>query len=481
MAAVPFLVMFGYVPFCFFAFWRWPAKRAAMIVMFGAALYLPANFFGIDPPVLPALTKELWCPFWALTACLVMNRHALKARMFRGPEALVLVMIFGAIGTWLTNTDPIVHGPMVLPGITAYDVLADTLTISIAWFPAYYLGRALFRSEQDLEDLMRFMVIAALIYTIPIFYELRFSPQLHTRIYGYFPSQFDQVFRMGGYRPVVFFIHGLNLALSMTVFTLCAGILYRARVKVGRFWTAGRAFLFLLVVMVLCKSTGAYFHLAIAVPLLMFTGPKWQARAALALSTLMLTYPLLRLFELIPVDGIYELMIALTNEERALSLWFRLFTEGQILENTRDRILFGWGGYARSTEFDEITGEPLSILDGYWTAELGQHGLIGWGSVFVMMLYPSISAARAVRHVDSAKARRLLAGAAFFCALYVFDWLPNSSISMDLTFVCGALAGCAAGIVATEKQRKAALRRARTEAARVKRASDPPPAGEAPG
>ena len=188
---------------------------------------------------------------------------------------------------------------------------------------------------------------------------------------------------------------------------------------------------------------------------------------------------MLRLFELIPVDGIYELMKTLTNEERALSLWFRLFTEGQILENTRDRIIFGWGGYARSTEFDEITGEPLSILDGYWTAELGQHGLIGWGSVFVMMLYPSISAARAVRHIDSAKARRLLAGAAFFCALYVFDWLPNSSISMDLTFVCGALAGCAAGIPAAQKQRKAALRRARTEAARVKRASDPPPPPQA--
>ncbi|MCB9597472.1 MAG: hypothetical protein H6719_32420 [Sandaracinaceae bacterium] len=68
------------------------------------------------------------------------------------------------------------------------------------------------------------------------------------------------------------------------------------------------------------------------------------------------------------------------NEERALSLWFRMFTEGQILENTRERIVLV-GGYARFFEYDDVTGDPLSILDGYWTNELGQHGLWGFFSI----------------------------------------------------------------------------------------------------
>lgn len=475
MEAFAYLAMLGYVPFSFFAYWKWPAKRAAMILMFGAALFLPSNFFGLDPPVLPPLTKELWCPLWALIGCAVMKPSALRSAPFRGPEALVLVMCLGIVGTLLTNDDPIVHGPTVLPALTWYDTLSDVGATLLSWFPAYYLGRALFRTEADLHELLRFMVLAAIWYSLPIFFELRFSPQLHIMTYGYFPSQFDQVFRLGGYRPTVFFRHGLNLALSMTVFTFAAAILYRAKMRLGKFWTPGRAFAFLFVIIVLCKSTGAYFHLAMGTPLLLFFGSRGYARAALALCGLILSYPMLRLFDLVPVDGIYEAMQVLTNEERAISLWFRLFTEGQILENTRERILFGWGGYARSTEFDDVTGEPLSVLDGYWTAELGTHGLIGWGCVFVMMLYPAIRAARSAKLFDDERTRRVLAGSAFLVGLYVFDWLPNSSISLDLTFFTGALAGCVPGMLAAQRARRAALRRQRTEEARAKRRPGVPP------
>ena len=457
MQAIAYLAMLGYVPFSFFAYWKWPAKRAAMILMFGAALFLPSNFFGIDPPVLPPLTKELWCPLWALIGCAVMKPSALKSVPFRGPEALVLVMCAGVVGTGLTNGDPVVHGPTVLPALTWYDTLADVGTTIITWFPAYYLGRALFRTEADLHELLRFMVLAAIWYSIPIFIELRISPQFHIMTYGYFPSQFDQVFRLGGYRPTVFFRHGINLALSMTVFTFAAAILYKARAPLGKLWTPGRAFAFLFVIIVLCKSTGAYFHLALGTPLLLFFGHRGYSRAALALCALILSYPLLRLFDLVPVDGIHQLMMTLTSEERANSLWFRLFTEGQILENTRERIIFGWGGYARSTEYDDVTGEPLSILDGYWTAELGQHGLVGWGSVFTMMLLPAIRAARSAKLFETDRARRLVAGSAFLVALYVFDWIPNSSISLDLTFFTGALAGCVPGMLAAQRLRRAVI------------------------
>lgn len=57
--------------------------------------------------------------------------------------------------------------------------------------------------------MFRFLVIAGLIYTVPMLYEIRMSPQLHTIFYGYFPHSFGQQARGGGFRPVVFMGHGL--------------------------------------------------------------------------------------------------------------------------------------------------------------------------------------------------------------------------------------------------------------------------------
>jgi len=49
-------------------------------------------------------------------------------------------------------------------------------------------------------------------YTFFLFIELTASPQLNRWIYGYHQSQFIMAMRAGGYRPMVFMRHGLNVA-----------------------------------------------------------------------------------------------------------------------------------------------------------------------------------------------------------------------------------------------------------------------------
>jgi hypothetical protein len=467
-------------PLAFLAFRKWRPQRAALTVVFGGAMFLPC-VIRFNFPVIPDFDKEILPSFCALLACWLLRRQSLRgARPFRGPEGLVAVAALAVFGTVFTNTDPIVHGPTVLPGETLYDGLVDGIQILATWFPPFYLGRALFRSSKDLHALMRFLVLAGLVYSVFIFIELRMSPQLHNWVYGFHQSDFIQTIRFGGYRPKVFMRHGLNVALFMTMTVASAAALWKAKAPVGRFWTPGRAFLFLVVVLVLCKSTGAYFHAAIVLPVLLFFGMRMHRLAAGSLATLILGYPLFRSLDWIPVDAIVEWMRVNVNEERALSLGFRLFTEEEVLANARERIWFGWGGYGRPFEFDETTGQMISVLDGYWTIELSTHGVVGWLCIFGMMLWPVLVAVWQLPKIESRRDRTLVGALAILSALYVFDWLPNSSISADLTFMVGALAGVVPGILAEQRAEREALRQERAEENRKRRGLRSEPRGQGP-
>lgn len=464
------------VPFAFFAVWRWPPLRAALIVIVGSAMFLVANW-GWDVPILPDLDKEHLPALVTLIAFVIMKRRALKARPFAGPEVLVLVGVVGTICTALLNSDPIVYGPVTLPAQTFYDGFVDAAGIVAYWFPPFFLGRALVTSSKDLKYVVRFFVLCGLIYTIPIMIEFRLSPQMHNWIYGFHQSDFVQTVRYGGYRPKVFMRHGLNVALFMTITTLFAVAMHKAnkegaRLKsFGRHITPGRAAVFLLLITIFCKSTGAYFHLALMLPVIWFLSPRWQMRVALVLVVFVLTYPVLRANDMIPVDAITDWMKENVNRDRAMSLWFRMYTEGEVLARAQERIWFGWGGFGRPFIFDEVTGQQVSVLDGYWAIEIGNRGLVGFVATFGLVTWPVFSAIRAFRRIEKKADRRLIAAVSLMVVLYVFDWIPNSSLTPDLTFLSGGLAGAVAGILKEQRRRRKRLRLERTRAAREQRAS----------
>lgn len=443
------LALLMVAPLSFLAFARLRPLHAALTVLFGGAMVLPC-LVGLDLPLLPNLDKEVLPPLWALVACIAMRPSALRAKAFRGPEALLLVACVGIAFTATNNAEPLTYGPVTIPGLTAYSALSDAIGHVVTWFPPFYLGRALVRSRGDLQTALRYLAIGGVLYSIPILIELRLSPQLHRWVYGFHQHDFIQTIRFGGYRPMVFMRHGLVVAMFVSLSLFAATALFRSRVPLRPMLTAGSASVLLAIILVFCKSTGAYFSAALALPCLLFLSPLAQVRVAVGVAALVAVYPIARSMGWIPVDELTAWMAEVVNKDRALSMWFRLATEDEILTRARERMAFGWGSFGRFHIYDPITGAQKSIIDGMWVIVFAAGGAVGWATLFGMMLWPIVSAAVSIRQIASEQDRRLVSALALIVALYVFEWVPNSSVLAACTFLAGALSGVVPGIRAEE-------------------------------
>src|SRR5262249_43590891 len=154
--------------------------------------------------------------------------------------------------------------------------------------------------------------------SLPMLFEVRMSPQLHTWIYGYFPSSFAQTYRDGGFRPVVFIGHGLLVAFFTMTTIVAAAVLSRTRTRVLRLPSC-RVAIYLSAVLLLCKSAGALVYGLVSVPLVRFASPRTQLRVATVLAIVALLYPVFRSADFVPVKFI-ENMVASISTERAASL-----------------------------------------------------------------------------------------------------------------------------------------------------------------
>src|SRR5262249_9047485 len=160
------------------------------------------------------------------------------------------------------------------------------------WLP-FFIGRALFRSAAELRTLLVVLTVAGLLYTLPILWEMRMSPNLHLYVYGYSSGVFSQQIRAGGYRPMVFVGHGLALAMFVLRARLAAVGLGRPRVKIAGLkasWAAG----YLFATLVLCRSAAAMIYGIVAAPLIWLLRPSAQARVLAIVALIVITYPVSR-------------------------------------------------------------------------------------------------------------------------------------------------------------------------------------------
>src|SRR5262249_37897180 len=158
-------------------------------------------------------------------------------------------------------------------------------------------------SARDNENIFRVLVIAGLVYSLPMLFEVRMSPQLHHWVYGYYPSDFNQYMRDGGFRPMVFMNHPLAAAFFLMTSVVAAAVMWRTKVVVGRL-PPGGVTAYLIGILVLCKSLAALIYGAISVPLVRFAKPRTQLQVALILVTIALFYPMFRIADLVPTRSI---------------------------------------------------------------------------------------------------------------------------------------------------------------------------------
>lgn len=413
-----------------------PRIQATLWTFVGAQLLLPVGEV-IKIEAIPQFDKASIPSLCAFLACLFSGYRAIERRRVGVAEVLIFLFVFGPVATSLLNGDAIIAGPLVIPGVGIYDSGSAVEASLIALLP-FFVGRSLFRSPQDIEQVLKVLAIAGLVYSIPMLFEMRFSPQLHAWIYGYFPSDFIQQVRGDGYRPMVFMGHGLIAATFMFMTVCAATALWRTKALPG-LWSSSWVAVYLAIVLALCRSAGAALFGIVIVPLIGFARVRTIAHAAITLALISLFYPMLRFADLIPNAYILETVQSF-SADRAASLRVRFENESILLNRAFERPIFGWGRYGRSRVYDE-DGRDTSITDGRWVITIGQFGIVGFLAEFGLLVFCVVRAASAYRFVASRAEGIHLVALALLVSANVLDLLPNSSLLPITWLFAGALLG----------------------------------------
>jgi hypothetical protein len=431
------LSLWLFLPLALLVFRLLPGPLAATVLLLGGEMFLPADG-AVDLPGLPALDKDLIVYTSVLICMAVYQRRRLAAaRPGTSLELLGVVMAIGGAITAVLNSDTLRYGPTVIEGIPLDEVPTGVIADLLTYLPAFILGRALHRDVKDLQRLFAVLAMAGLVYSLFAWVEIWFSPQMHLWVYGFMHFSFDQTWRWGGYRPVIFMRNGLAYAIFMVTTFVAAMTLARARLPVFQF-PARIVAPYLLWLVVLTRSLASMVLGAISAPLVWLARPRTIARVAVVLALFVTTYPLLRLSGWVPVEKITELFQSV-DATRAKSLGGRFDVELKMVEKARERFAFGWSGYSRNWIFDDRTGDRAVIPDGHWVLILGSRGLVGFLSDFGLLVIPILVAARRLRRVQDRQAQILLAGLALIIALRLVDLIPNGRWTSLPTFLAGAL------------------------------------------
>ncbi|TBX28182.1 hypothetical protein [Nioella sediminis] len=419
-------------------FVRLPRGRALLASLILGYLFLPPEPAGFDFPLMPPLTKQTIPGLAALFTCLVMFRGELRFLPENNTaRALVLLFIFSPFGTVLTNMDPVYFDSFTLPPLRIREAVAQCINQALLISPLL-LARDFLRSDEDIRDLLWAMLLAGLVYSLPMLLEVRLSPQLNIWIYGYFQHSFEQMIRGDGFRPIVFLYHGLWAAfLALTALLSAITIARSDRSRRALLWWAAAAYMGL--VLILCKSMASILYAAAFAPVLLFLGSRMQFRVAMLLACLVLAYPALKSFHLIPEADILELAESV-DEDRANSLRFRLDNENILIDRAMERPVFGWGTWGRNQIYDGATGEILTTTDGRWIITIGVYGWAGFLAEFGLLTLPIFLVWWRV----AAFGREVppwVGGAVLILAINVIDMIPNATLTPMSFLFAGALLG----------------------------------------
>ena len=428
---------------------RVPLPQLVLVAVIGGYLLLPTQG-GWNPPILPPFNKQTIPSLTVLLVALVMCASTARASMAladpdglnqrgwipRSPVMLIPIglLLVGAFATVLTNGDTLTYGPRRIPGLRLYDAFS-IIMISMVLLVPLFLGWKFFAHPDRLRLLLHGLIIAALAYSVLALYEIRMSPQLNRMIYGFFPHDWGQHVRGGGYRPLVFLEHGLALAIFMSMAVIAAFGVYRlsGRTQKGLYFGAGG---WLLLTLLLSNSLAALLIVVMLTPIVLLSSTRMQVTAAAVIAAMTLSYPMLRSADVIPTEQLVEVMREIAPA-RAPSLNFRFINEDILLEHARERPLAGWGTFGRNRVYDE-TGADQTVIDGMWIVEFTIGGWLGYLGTFGLLTLPIIVAAARMRKDTVDPEVGILS---LLLAAQLIYLIPNGFMSPVSWLIAGALLG----------------------------------------
>ncbi len=395
----------------------------------GGYLLLPMKVV-FDFPLVPPLDKAILPSVFCFLALGVFHRRALLAGAFERPEkalCLILVVVLPLFSV-LFNLFPTFHtSPAPAVELKFYFTLFFKYGFMIAPF---LLAVVVVRTGRDYRNFLWLMLIVGLGYSLFVLYEVIMSPQLHTKIYGFFPHSWAQQIRYGGFRPVVFLGHGLQVAMFVVV------VLGVALSLAKNFEDRQRKLLFfvipyVIVLLLLCRSVGPAL-LGLGLLVLWVAPDKLKGWFSRLVVMAVFLYPILLSLGLLPQDLLVE-WIASFDADRAQSVWYRFKNEQDFIRVMDGNFLFGWSHPDRFL-IDGFT------LDGFWIIHFGSLGLLGFLSVFGLL---SITIFRTLQnaHLFSLAERRVVIFHAVVLSVVMLNLLPNSAMHSWTWFFAGALLG----------------------------------------
>lgn len=430
-----------------FALLIWPVVGMALFASVGRArgliwtvllgyLFLPSGWT-FDLPGLPPLGKRASIAASVLLGVLMTQNESEAAPKTDGWSkfiltALLALLLLSPFVTWLTNRDSVMVGPRWLPPTSFRDLLEPIFFWLVGLVPFLFARRFLHSPEMH-RELLKAIVITGLFYSLLALYELRMSPQLNNMVYGFFPHSWLQHIRGGGFRPLVFLGHGLELGLFLLTTVLAAAGLVRASSGDSRALFLP-AMLFLFGLLTISRNLGAFAICAVLLPVALMTPLRMHLRIAAIVAVLFVTYPLVRDAYIVPLLGAAERVSA----ERHESLQFRFNNEDLLVDRAAERPLAGWGTWGRNHVYDEFTGQVLTVTDGLWIIQLGAWGWLGFVGLFGLMIAPLFLMRRAMRDVPLTPVTSAMV---LMVTAYIVYMIPNASLSPMVWLVTGALAG----------------------------------------
>ncbi|MFT3928837.1 MAG: O-antigen ligase family protein [Spongiibacteraceae bacterium] len=412
---------------------------------------------------------------------------------------LIALLIISPFLTYLFNRDPVPLSGWTLPGLSFNDVInAEFHNLCRKYIPLL-LGFVWLSDPKTHPKLLATLSVAGLIYSIPMLWEVRMSPQLNIKLYGYFPGGFEQSIRAGGFRPVVFLEHGLRVAVFFFMSITATMAIYRAAQEKNRkpenenslrFDDAAHLhlaeknsrkerkelskyrykLLYMFVVLFLCKTWSALIYTAVAYALIFYTKPRVWVKFSVVILMLVFIFPAVRSAGWIPTQQISN-FFSQYSDERSDSLQYRFDNEDILLERANERPLAGWGGWGRNRIYNEL-GQDVSVTDGEWIIVYGTTGWVGYIAGFGLLVFPVLLVSRKLNAKKDRDIPICTAGIFIILAINMLDLIPNSSMSPLMYLLSGTLLGYAKWLgqdcQVTDSNAKTVAWRKRTPALRLR-------------
>jgi hypothetical protein len=419
------IVMLAWIPAVLILFAVMQPSRAVIVAFLGAWLFLPQVTYNI--PILPDYTKTSATCVGVFFGALLFDGKRLLQFKPRWVDLPVAIFCICPSFSSLTN------------GLGLWDGVSVGLAYSMIWGVPYLTGRMYFNDAKAIRELAIGVLIGGLLYVPLCLLEIRISPKLHSMVYGFSPREMQM--RFGAWRPNVFMDGGLQVGLWMTAASLVGIWLWRTG-AIKKLWgvPAGWLAFAVFATAIACRSTGATALLFIGLGTLWFCYYTRGRAALIALVLIPPTYIFLRASGLWHGEQIVSI-VEMFNQTRADSLEFRIRNEDLLVTKALQKPAFGWAGWNRARVYD-AWGRDVSITDGRWVIELGNHGILGAASGFASMLLPLalLTSRFPPRRLLSREMAPALA-LAMITALYAIDSLPNAMSNPVFMLGGGAVVG----------------------------------------